>query len=73
MPGVIKNFQDGSFLGIIGEREEQALNALEQLRSSATWDVDLSLPYQDFLYKQMLSQPRLHIWLSKGHNKIEVS
>lgn len=64
-PGVIKVVQDGSFLGVICEREEQAIDALELLRSSTTWQGDLILPDQD-LYTYMLNQPRQSFLVQDG-------
>jgi CO/xanthine dehydrogenase Mo-binding subunit len=37
MPGVIEVVRDGSFVGVICEREEQAINALVALRELAVW------------------------------------
>ena len=40
MPGVIKVVRDGSFLGIVAEREEQANDAATALGKAAKWKVD---------------------------------
>ena len=40
MPGVIKVVRDGSFLGIVAEREEQANDAAMALGKAAKWKVD---------------------------------
>ena len=61
MPGVIAVVRDGSFLGVVAEREEQAVKAREALVKSAKWtpgpelpdparifDVIKSLPSKDF-------------------------
>ena len=37
MPGVIAVVRDGSFLGVVAEREEQAVKAREALAKSAKW------------------------------------
>src|SRR5262249_25302006 len=37
MPGVIAVVRDGSFLGVVAEREEQAIKAVEALSASAKW------------------------------------
>jgi nicotinate dehydrogenase subunit B len=37
MPGVIEVVRDGSFVGVVCEREEQAINALVALRTLAVW------------------------------------
>ena len=44
MPGVVAVVRDGSFAGVVAEREEQALAALERLRSDARWNESASLP-----------------------------
>jgi CO/xanthine dehydrogenase Mo-binding subunit len=55
--------QDGSFLGVVGEREADVDRALDELREAATWDEVDSLPDED----------RLAEWLRSGeHEPIEV-
>ncbi|MDQ6618582.1 MAG: molybdopterin-dependent oxidoreductase [Pseudomonadota bacterium] len=44
MPGVLKVVRDGSFLGVIAEREFQAVLALRALARSARWDERARLP-----------------------------
>ena len=44
MPGVITVIRDGSFVGIVAEREEQAIRALNRARRIATWQETPSLP-----------------------------
>jgi CO/xanthine dehydrogenase Mo-binding subunit len=44
MPGVIAVVHDGSFLGVVAEREEQAVKARETLKKSAKWNETASLP-----------------------------
>ncbi len=57
MPGVIAVVRDGSFLGVIAEREEQAIKAAAALREAATWRQIDTLPTSDNIYEAMLSQP----------------
>jgi len=57
MPGVLRVVRDGSFLGVIAEREEQAVEAMKALKKSAVWDTDIDLPPQDTLFDYLLSQP----------------
>ncbi|MDX1664437.1 MAG: 2Fe-2S iron-sulfur cluster-binding protein, partial [Candidatus Promineifilaceae bacterium] len=53
MDGVLKIVRDGSFLGVIAEREEQALAAAERLRSESAWEgPPLSAPDYDALFSQ---------------------
>ncbi len=56
MPGVVKVLRDGSFLGVIAAREEQAIAAAEALRKSAQWDVPKDGPTQDTVYDWLLQQ-----------------
>ena len=44
MAGVLKVLRNGSFLGIVAEREDQALAAATALAASAKWDVESALP-----------------------------
>jgi nicotinate dehydrogenase subunit B len=44
MPGVVTVVRDGSFLGIVTEREEEAIRALARMRRLATWQEAGRLP-----------------------------
>jgi CO/xanthine dehydrogenase Mo-binding subunit len=44
LPGVLSVVRDGSFLGVVAEREEVALRAADQLRACATWERRPTLP-----------------------------
>ena len=57
MPGVLTVVRDGSFLGVIAEREEQAIAAREALQAAAVWENATHLPTPDQLYDHLLSQP----------------
>jgi CO/xanthine dehydrogenase Mo-binding subunit len=46
MPGVIAVVEDGSFIGVIAEREEQAVAAREAALAAARWE-SVSLPTDD--------------------------
>lgn len=46
MAGVVEVVQDGSFLAVITEREEQAIWAVDALRESATWGQIKPMPSQ---------------------------
>ncbi len=54
MPGVTAVVRDGSFLGVIAEREEQAIRALTRLKRVARWEETTQLPEPDprFLLKE---------------------
>ncbi len=58
LPGVVAVVRDGNFLGVVAEREEQAVFAREQLLDSARWREQETLPPQDRLYEWLLEQPR---------------
>jgi nicotinate dehydrogenase subunit B len=44
LPGVIRVVRDGSFLGVIAEREFQAVTAMNALAAGAKWDIATKLP-----------------------------
>ncbi len=56
-PGVIAVVCDGSFLGVVAEREEQAAKAAAALREQARWDEPATLPAMDELHAWLLAQP----------------
>jgi CO/xanthine dehydrogenase Mo-binding subunit len=57
MPGVVAVVRDGSFLGVVAEREEQAIAARAALIKSAKWTLGPALPDPDKLYDYLLSLP----------------
>jgi nicotinate dehydrogenase subunit B len=57
MPGVIQVVRDGSFLAVVAEREEQAVQAMDALWKTATWGDSTTLPPQENLFDYLLSQP----------------
>lgn len=57
MPGVLKVVRNGIFLGVVAEREDQAVNALEVLRSLANWQSQTTFPPRETLYDDLLRQP----------------
>jgi nicotinate dehydrogenase subunit B len=65
-PGVLRVVRDGSFLGVIAEREEQAVAAAEALHASANWQNDTDLPPQETLIEHMLGQPQQAYLLVDG-------
>ncbi len=44
LPGVVAVVVDGNFVGVCGEREEQAVKALEAARNAARWDDSPAMP-----------------------------
>jgi CO/xanthine dehydrogenase Mo-binding subunit len=57
MPGVVAVVRDGSFLGVVAEREEQAIKASEALRAATRWTPGPALPEQARIYEHLLSLP----------------
>jgi len=57
MPGVVAVVRDGSFLGVIAEREEQAVNARTLLTASARWSGGRDLPDPSQLFAHLKSLP----------------
>ena len=57
MPGVVAVVRDGSFLGVIAEREEQAINARAALADSAKWNLGPELPDPERIFEHLKSLP----------------
>jgi xanthine dehydrogenase molybdopterin-binding subunit B len=55
MPGVIAVVRDGSFLGVVAQREEQAINARQMLMALATWSGGPALPDPAKLYDELMA------------------
>ncbi|MBX6342513.1 MAG: molybdopterin-dependent oxidoreductase, partial [Thermomicrobiaceae bacterium] len=55
IPGVVKVVRDGSFLGVVAEREEDAIRAAKQLK--VTWEQAQNLPAMEELYDFIRRQP----------------
>lgn len=55
LPGVVALVRDGSFLGVVAEREEQSIRALTRLKRIARWEESTVLPDTTdprFLFKE---------------------
>ncbi len=57
LPGVIAVVRDGSFLGVVTEREEQAVKAREALARSAKWKAGPELPDPAHIHAHLKSLP----------------
>ena len=57
MPGVVAVVRDGSFLGVVAEREEQAIKAREALLKSAKWKAGPELPDPARIFEVIKSLP----------------
>lgn len=54
MPGVIKVVRNGAFLGVVAQRQEQAIAAAGALAAAARWEVEKALPGHDGMEKWLL-------------------
>ena len=57
IPGVAAVVRDGSFLGVVTEREEQAVKARDALIRSAKWSGGSELPDPARLHEQLMALP----------------
>jgi nicotinate dehydrogenase subunit B len=57
VPGVVAVVRDGSFLGVVAEREEQAIKARAVLAKSAKWTLGPPLPDPEKIHDHLLSLP----------------
>ena len=57
MGGVIAVVRDGSFLGVVAEREEQAIKAQTALAKSAKWTLGPQLPDPAKIYDVLMALP----------------
>jgi nicotinate dehydrogenase subunit B len=55
LPGVVAVVRDGSFLGVVAQREEQAIKAVAALSASAKWIPGPELPDPAQLYQQLMT------------------
>ncbi|HXL48087.1 MAG TPA: molybdopterin cofactor-binding domain-containing protein [Xanthobacteraceae bacterium] len=55
MPGVVAVVRDGSFVGVIAGREEQAIKARAALSGDSRWSGGTELPDTGKVYEQLLS------------------
>ncbi len=61
MPGVVKVVRNGSFLGVIAQREEQALAAANALNAAAKWEVEKKLPTHEGIFEWLRNTPATRI------------
>ena len=57
LPGVVALVRDGSFLGVVAEREEQAVRAREALAKAASWAGGEALPEASGIHAYLRSLP----------------
>jgi nicotinate dehydrogenase subunit B len=56
MPGVKKIIRDGSFIGIVAQREEQAIKAMLAVKKHSKWSESAALPDMNNIEQFLLSQ-----------------
>jgi CO/xanthine dehydrogenase Mo-binding subunit len=66
MPGVLKIVRDGSFLGVIAEREFQAITAMHVL-AAAKWDIATKLPDEKNIFSVIASLPANDYVIADNH------
>ena len=57
LPGVVAVVRDGSFLGVVAQREEQAIKARDSLTRSAKWSGGSEVPDPARLHEQLIALP----------------
>ena len=57
VPGVVAVVRDGSFLGVVAEREENAVRAVAALQAASTWTEPETLPDERRLVEFLVAAP----------------
>jgi nicotinate dehydrogenase subunit B len=57
MPGVLKVVRNGSFVGVVAEREYQAITAARALAKATQWETGRALPPQSQIYAHIQRLP----------------
>jgi CO/xanthine dehydrogenase Mo-binding subunit len=73
IPGVITVVRDGSFLGVVAEREEQAIKARDALIKSAKWKLGPELPDPNNIYAHLKSLPSVDQVISNKQGPVLAS
>jgi len=71
LSGIVKIVRDGSFLAVIAEREEGAIEASERLHQSAVWSDAPELLDSDSIYDHLLIQPADAHWVVDGKSMMD--
>jgi len=66
MPGVVEVIRDGSFVGVVAEREEQAIRAREQLLASARWSKPRGAQSSSDVHADLRARARLSFQVIDG-------
>ena len=67
--GVVKIVRDGSFVGVVAEREETAIDAVDALRHAAKWELPATSETQDTVHDWMLAQKSQDIFIKDSPGK----
>ncbi len=67
--GIVRVVRDGSFVGVIAEREELAMDALTELRAAAKWDLPADSETQDTVHDWLLRQKTQDILIKHEPSK----
>lgn len=70
MPGVVRVLRDGSYVGVVAEREEQVAAVINRLRASATWKGGAQLPSSDNLAQYIKSLPKEDV-VGRNQGKVD--
>jgi CO/xanthine dehydrogenase Mo-binding subunit len=73
MPGVVAVVRDGSFLGVVAEREEQAVKARAALIKSAKWTLGPPLPDPATIHEHLMSLPSEETVISEKKEPLPAS
>jgi CO/xanthine dehydrogenase Mo-binding subunit len=66
--GVIAVVRDGNFLGVVAEREEQAIRAQQALAKGCVWNAPEKLPSEAELYDYLVTRPVETAVVSEKHD-----
>jgi len=68
LPGVIAVVRDGRFVGVVAEREEQAIRAAQALAKACRWDDPATLPDEADFYRHLVRLPSEETVISDKHD-----
>jgi CO/xanthine dehydrogenase Mo-binding subunit len=69
MAGVLKIVRNGSFVGVIAAREEQAIAAVDVLRQNSKWNVPHDGPNQDTIFEWLKAQKTKDLFIKDSLTK----
>jgi CO/xanthine dehydrogenase Mo-binding subunit len=66
LPGVIAAVVEGNFIGVVAEREEDAVRAIDRLREEARWRTDPATSDSRTIYERLLTHPSTGLLVVNG-------